>query len=81
MMDTQEFMERVYSMLNAEGHGYAIGSPEQGLFGAIAATPGLLWNTRYTSGLIVCTDSAGNTVLVGGDAMGRNAWAVTVPAE
>jgi hypothetical protein len=40
MMDTQEFMERVYSMLNAEGHGYAIGSPEQGLFGAIAANSG-----------------------------------------
>jgi hypothetical protein len=68
-------------MLNDAGHGYAIGSPDQTLYGAIAATPGLAWHTRYNSGLLVCTDSTGQTVLVGGDGMGRNAWAVTVPAE
>lgn len=80
-MTTQEYFERVYQMLNNEGHGYAIGEADQTLLAAIAATPGLSWHTRYDSGLVICTDSAGNTVLVGGDGMGRNAWAVTVPAQ
>ena len=64
-----------YSELNNDGMGFAIGEEDMTL-AAAAESEGWTVDEVYEISLIRATDSNGHTVLIGGDGMGRMAWAV-----
>jgi hypothetical protein len=66
-----------YNDLNNAGLGFAIGEDDQTLTAA-AESEGWIVKEVYSIDLIRVTDAAGHTALIGGDGMGRNAWAIWV---
>lgn len=64
-----------YNELNELGMGFAIGEEDMTLATA-AESEGWTVEEVYEISLIRATDSKGNTALIGGNEMGRQAWAV-----
>ena len=69
------YTHALYTKLNGDGHGFAIGEEGQTLIEAIRAE-GYELVANHGDGLIECRDAQGRVVLVGGDGSRRNAWAV-----
>ena len=73
---TREEAADLYSRLNNEGKGFAIGEDDQPVWEAIA-NGGYYLAANFGNGIFHVTMDA-HEYLVGGDGMGRNAWAVAI---
>jgi len=68
------YAHQLYTKFNNDGRGFAIGQEGQTLLEALH-TEGYELVANHGDGLLEATRNNA-TYLVGGDAMGRNAWAV-----
>ncbi len=73
---TRNEAHNLYSHLNDNGHGFAIGDDDQTIADALIED-GYEYAGDLGDGLVKATKGSA-TYLVGGDAMGRNAWAVQI---
>ena len=73
---TRDEVADLYSRLNNEGKGFAIGEEDQEVWDAIS-NAGYYFKANYGIGIYHVTKD-GREYLVGGDGVGRNAWAVQI---
>ena len=69
---------KIYSALNNDGRGFALTDSENALVTDEIAQARLTVVADHGDGLIECRTAQGRVVLVGGDGIRRNAWAVRV---